>query len=148
MLGSYWKDGDAIRFGTGMDQVTPECLICLWMFPGFARESSPPSPHPPYHRSRLGLYGMIRETGLVHCSARAVIKFRTCILCSLFPSINRTFCCALFRPFSTTGFFQINNAPLITFFSFGLVLLHLNQIWYFWYWYIGNIVFIWCPCIW
>ena len=54
---SCWEDADTVRLGMGMGPVTPGCLVCLWMFPGFASESIPPSPHPPDRGGRLGLRG-------------------------------------------------------------------------------------------
>lgn len=79
-LGSRWEDGDAISFGTGMGLVTPGCLTCPCMFPGFARRDLQPSLSPSSWPWRQGWWGQH-----VWGAAQAVIKLLACSSLSSFP---------------------------------------------------------------
>lgn len=155
MLGSCWKDGDTIKLVTSMDPVTAGCLICLWMSPGFARESSPPSPCPLDCRGKLGLYSMIRVPDLVRGPAWAVIKLRTtwhtilvCVIHVSYSPFSHLLIILLLCLFLHPRLLANKQPPLIIFSSFDPVLPHLYQILHLWYWYLGNTAFIWCSWIW
>lgn len=62
-----------------MDLVTPKSLICLWMFPRFTGESSPPSPHPPDHGGKLHDQG--NRFGTFPCMS--CNQAQDCLACNL-----------------------------------------------------------------